>query len=434
MFVVLDDGTASGNHCICLSKAGRVFTFGDGSEGALGISIATGSSKCTGLQDLYSNKPRLVSDLDFVAVAASDALNKNYAESTLVYENGSANVVSAAKLLAQTPKITSVYTSAFSSAAISSSGHLYVWGSNDFGQLAIPKPRNIPHEITTDTSMPNNATNNMYEEMASSHNNHPSLTRPAHMQTFDSNHNVLLPIRVKSVDKYFIRSLALGPNHVFCFGTKRSIEEVSLPIGRTLHESQHNQFHAYQQQLDNAQMLEIPSNSTAVADSSKPIATGWKRVSTTEKKEFQPQINAPHESNSKKIDGSSNMKNPILISEESTVVSSSSSSPIGNINNVPQQQPEQVEAVKHNNGSTAIAVTDPTTATASTNASNTVPQIQRVNKPKEKRDGVIRRRFSFGLFRRRTSSEGTLASASRRQNKDVTSKNADDHVPSTGST
>ena len=144
---------AAGNHCISLSKAGRVFTWGDGREGQLGFSIATSTSKCISLQDLYSNKPRLVADLDFVAVAASHASHSDHQHGKAL-DGNAAPVPSTAQLLARTPKITSVYTSETGSAAISSSGHVYCWGSNDVGQLGTPTPGNIPHEVDTDDSLP----------------------------------------------------------------------------------------------------------------------------------------------------------------------------------------------------------------------------------------------------------------------------------------
>jgi alpha-tubulin suppressor-like RCC1 family protein len=242
---------ASGNHCVSLSKAGRVFTWGDGREGQLGISIATSTSKCISLQDHQSNKPRLVADLDFVAVAASHEFYKQNSStvvpgsSTVPVDNLTESKSSAATAegLALVPRIVSVYASDNSTAAISSSGHIYCWGSNDVGQLGIKTPENVPREVASEILLSENHSSSIRPQ-------HTQLInfrgRDAHVETFDSNHNVLLPMRVKSADALFVELLAFGPNHMLCFGTDRDQDDALSIVGKTLYEAQSDQLQSQQ--------------------------------------------------------------------------------------------------------------------------------------------------------------------------------------------
>jgi alpha-tubulin suppressor-like RCC1 family protein len=232
---------ASGNHCISLSKAGRVFTWGDGREGQLGISISTSTSKCVSLQDHQSNKPRLVADLDFVAVAASFDFPAQPV-SCAHGENSSEGAASAAAALALVPRIVSVHAADNSSAAVSSSGHLYCWGSNDVGHLGLPKPDHICREIVTMVPSENHI-----ETQPPLQNFYRG--RDLNIESFDSTHNIVLPTRVKAVDALFVTMIAFGSNHMMCFGTGREQEDSSVIVGRTLHEAQYDQLRSQQTDL-----------------------------------------------------------------------------------------------------------------------------------------------------------------------------------------
>ena len=231
---------AAGHHTLALSKAGRVFAWGDGREGQLGLSLAASNNSNTdstsattvhSIAQLQTSKPRLVADLDFVAVAAGH-----------MGHSGS----KAAETLASIPKIVSVHAAASYSAALSSSGHVYCWGSNDVGQLGVSTPRDLPwcdgsmdlgpfHENQSDTLTATEPTSASAEPPA----------RPLHARNFDSNHNVLLPVRVQSADHIHVSLLAVGPNHMWCFGEERSHDSgaAAVVVGKTLHEEQEEQRH-----------------------------------------------------------------------------------------------------------------------------------------------------------------------------------------------
>jgi hypothetical protein len=443
---------AAGNHCISLSKAGRVFTWGDGREGQLGFSIANSTSKCISLQDLYSNKPRLVADLDFVAVAASHTYHSDN-NKVLTADGNTAPVLSAAQLLAKTPKITSVYTSETGSAALSSSGHVYCWGSNDVGQLGIPMPRDIPHENSTDTTGPDHCS-------AARH----VVSRHLHMQTFDSNHNVILPMRLECVDKYFIRSLFMGPNHMICFGTERSAEEKSIIVGKTLHEAQ----------LDHEQSLvdieETTVNPYGKGILHKPIATGILGCSLlAEKDATQPRNDSTNQSLSDAAIETSKFitvdANDLSCANERSKVSDSTSITTNATasNNVetthsssPTASPPIVTSLSNPVTAKETDSTPHLPKKISSNASINTTTAESIMNVKDtssigsklwqlsnndktishaKHDRVGRRRFSFGFFARRSSSS-LLQQPQRRsvrsRHKDGKVSAKDDNEPSNG--
>jgi len=214
---------AAGHHTLALSKAGRVFSWGDGREGQLGLSLA--SNSVHNIQQLQTSKPRLVADLDFVAVAAGQEWRQQQAT------GGTA--AGAAGALANVPKIVSLEAGASYSAAISSSGHLYCWGSNDVGQLGLPTGSNLP--------FCDGSSDDMAMDVAQEQQQQPDNgARQMHARNFDSNHNVLLPVRVDIIKHMRVSIVALGPNHMWCFGEKRDPDDNAV-VGRTLFEVQEEQ-------------------------------------------------------------------------------------------------------------------------------------------------------------------------------------------------
>jgi alpha-tubulin suppressor-like RCC1 family protein len=407
---------AAGDHCISLSKAGRVFTWGDGREGQLGFSISTSTSKCISLQDLYSTKPRLVSDLDFVAVAASHTLNKPQHYDSVLAQTSTATeksntTMSAAQLLARTPKVVSVYASENGSAAISSTGHVYCWGSNDAGQLGIPIPKDVPYEVTTDTTTSDQTTT--LQQPSSLPNNNSSqhtLGRLLHVKTFDSKHNILLPIRVKAVDNYYIRSLATGPNHMFCFGTARTIEESKMIVGQTLYEVQSESKNRRKQEtvtdnndvvdtLTNVQRIPISeSTSTVKSNNLFDVDKSPERNTVTEdtlsisNDVSHTSVEDDEVSSSKKHTTSTTTKESSL----SSITSAKSSSRIDD----KYQQTQQLPNTKKSTPQHGVAI-----ANNGTDSNSSRNELHRSinnnkNKIKEVRNNNVVRRFSFGLFRR----------------------------------
>lgn len=237
---------AAGNHCISLSKAGRVFCWGEGHEGQLGVSLGSGFDNLT---EFHCNKPRLVNDLDFVAVAAGQECRKHglHRQSSQKSTATTATTASVAATLSSLPRITHVYAASSYSMAISSSGHLYAWGNNDVGQLGLTPPwhsqtEKIIHEPCRPDHKKSLTSEERLEEIDDSESSATFMpqARLLQMKTFDSNHNVLLPRRVASLDPIRVNQLSLGPNHLFCFGTTRPKGD-SAVVGRTLHEAQEDE-------------------------------------------------------------------------------------------------------------------------------------------------------------------------------------------------
>jgi hypothetical protein len=68
-----------------------------------------------------------------------------------------------------------------------------------------------------------------------------STNRDLHVQTFDSSHNVLLPIRLDAVRELFVQHVACGPNHLWCVGNQRTLAQQKMVVGKTLYEMQEEQ-------------------------------------------------------------------------------------------------------------------------------------------------------------------------------------------------
>lgn len=249
---------AAGHHTLALSKAGRVFSWGDGREGQLGLSLANSSSSsidnsknAIDIAQLQTSKPRLVGDLDFVAVAAGqewklkqqqqEPRKQESADGLTTPAPTSSSSSSAAEALKSIPKIVSVHAAASYSAALSSSGHVYCWGSNDVGQLGVPTPSDLPWcDGSIDLERMVNDETSSDAEPQPQRQTEPSA-RLLHARNFDSNHNVLLPVRVEGpLQDVWVSSLAMGPNHMWCFGEKRESNE-TVVVGRTLWEVQEEQ-------------------------------------------------------------------------------------------------------------------------------------------------------------------------------------------------
>lgn len=194
--------SVAGNHTLALTTGGRLFTWGDNSEGQLGHSPA-----CPALP-----KARQVQDLDFVAVAASLELKKP------VGQREAHDLKKESKHLKSLPHIVDVYAGAAYSVAKSSAGHIYCFGSNDVGQLGVSMPTNLP--VHDNTSAPERN----------------AIVREMDVQVFDSRHIVLLPVRNSVVDDLFVETVACGPNHMWIIGRERTEAESRIVPGRTLQE------------------------------------------------------------------------------------------------------------------------------------------------------------------------------------------------------
>lgn len=206
MDCVITEVAAGGNHTLALTGGGRLFAWGSGTEGELGLGVDVPAQV----------KPRLVGDLDFVAIAAGQEWKNQ--------QRGNRQPTDPAQTLAEVPKIAHIYAGASYSVAVSSSGHLYTWGSNDAGQMGLPTPTSLPLRDNINPTPIKTST-----------------IRDMHVSTFDSFHNVLLPTRIDAAREIFVRTVGCGPNHMWCVGEQRSPEQKAMPIGKTLYEVQEDQ-------------------------------------------------------------------------------------------------------------------------------------------------------------------------------------------------
>jgi alpha-tubulin suppressor-like RCC1 family protein len=290
---------AGDHHSLALTAGGRVFSWGAGSEGQLGIGAAI----------TMMPRPKLVSDLDFVAIIAgrqhqqqrrnslshSNKSHKSFenltvSSSTLVAEDAAscldasmksfsvepssslpvipssihapvssfAVAAAASKLPASTrdvtanhvsnilsnvPKVIQIFAAGTYSMALSSSGHVYAWGSNDAGNLGlVPTLYSTVHSPSSSSSTsapPTLTTPNLpiVEAVSSATTMAQIKGRILEGQTFDSRHNVLLPKRIDALQSIRITHIAGGPSHIVLGGNIRDTDD---PIGQTLFELQNS--------------------------------------------------------------------------------------------------------------------------------------------------------------------------------------------------
>jgi alpha-tubulin suppressor-like RCC1 family protein len=291
---------AGDHHSLALTAGGRVFSWGAGSEGQLGIGAAI----------TMMPRPKLVVDLDFVAIVAgqqqqqlllqqqkqqrcnslshsnqstksyekmSDSSSMLVAEDSVSYLDASvrsfsversssmsanpptvhtldSSVTSAAakstgsapdltinnvsNILANVPKVIQIFAAGTYSLALSSSGHVYAWGSNDAGNLGL-----VPTLYSNvDTASSSSSTSSMntpslpfVEAVSSAATMAQIKSRIPEGQTFDSRHNVLLPKRVDALQTIRITHIGGGPSHIVLGGNIRDTNDL---IGQTLYELQ----------------------------------------------------------------------------------------------------------------------------------------------------------------------------------------------------
>ena len=257
--VVIVSVAAGDSHSLALTGGGRVFSWGLGPEGQLGMGGAFS----------IIPRPKLVGDLDFVAIVAGqqlaevssngivrqapneDECEKDYAQAaesaaTLdasvrsdsirrwsLDQSGATGPIDASKqasreqgqlashILANVPKVTSIHAVGCYSLAVSSSGHVYAWGYNDPGTLGLPHCSELP----------------VMEAVSNAATIAQIKSRTLEAQSFDSRHNVLLPKRVDALSDLNIELLAGGPSHLLVYGKVRDPDQIPT-IGRTLHEVQ----------------------------------------------------------------------------------------------------------------------------------------------------------------------------------------------------
>ena len=218
--VQIVDIAAGDTHTLALTGGGRVFAFGGGFEGQLGTSSIV----------QLNPKPKLVGDLDFVAIEAGREWKSQQKQKQDDNDDAEGSSTFDASFnssphtsLSQIPKIVSVHATGNCSMALSSNGHLYVWGCNDVGNLGVPKldTARLPF---AEPGVPPSKT---------------STLRQFHSQSFDSSHNIGLPQRVDCLAHVNITHIAASPTFLWCYGSTRQGGDLEAnAVGRTLYELQ----------------------------------------------------------------------------------------------------------------------------------------------------------------------------------------------------
>ena len=228
MRVQITDIAAGDTHTLALSGGGRLFAFGSGYEGQLG----------TGSIIQMNPKPKMVGDLDFVAIEAGrewKSLQRSKRDTDAGQDQGEAsNVVEDANQdssssllhaeLSQVPKIVSIHAAGNCSMAISSHGHLYTWGCNDSASLGLPK-LDYDQLPFAEPVVPATVT---------------STLRQFHTRSFDSSHNISLPQRVDCLRHINVTAVSSSSTFMWCIGKPRqnSENDASNSVGLTLCELQ----------------------------------------------------------------------------------------------------------------------------------------------------------------------------------------------------
>ena len=265
------DISAGDMHTLALTGGGRVFGWGGGFEGQLG----------TGYIYQMNPKPKLVSDLDFVAIEAGQEWKSKQREKPIPQVIGSTDRFD----LVNTPRIISVTAKGNSSFAVSSTGHVYAWGCNDVGNLGLPKPD--PATLT-------------YSDPGQLLAKTSSIQRQFQTYSFDSSHNVALPQRLDSLRHLHITSVGASSTFMWCLGTKR--QDNKGQIGRTLYEVQE----AKRQKSPRAQQEGIHHSLDAGSFGTNiPSLTSPKELNSKGEKERQEQ--EQQTTNSSEIDNSSDV-------------------------------------------------------------------------------------------------------------------------------
>mmetsp|Transcript_952 Transcript_952/g.1179 ORF Transcript_952/g.1179 Transcript_952/m.1179 type:complete len:655 (-) Transcript_952:444-2408(-) len=227
--VVIVQIAAGDGHSLAMTGGGRVFSWGSGSEGQLGV----------GGTFPVIPRPKLVGDLDFVAIVAAQQSQRSKQNEPLGTSNFSVapnpnkdsntniqpNATAVSQILANTPKVTEIYAAGSYSLAISSTGHVYGWGYNDTKVLGLPRPCTdlLPY------LEPANSSTATISQLKN---------RVSQARAFDSSHNVLLPRRIDALHTLDVKLVAGGPSHLLFYGHARDDTTVNSLVGRTLHEVQ----------------------------------------------------------------------------------------------------------------------------------------------------------------------------------------------------
>jgi len=221
--VVIDAVAAGDAHTLALSKGGRLFAWGAGSDGQCGQGHAGSLFSPRAIQELNFIARSEIENVEMSHVVSAVAMEVAMEEEALTKALSTKEVTKPDDNQAQSPtkpatikydKIKAIRAAGCYSAAVTKDGDVYTWGYGGGVALGHPIPKNEAElpllPIIEGNQYSSSITNKVYPEGGSESNEIRDC------KCFDTELNVLLPRKVVCTRKLgcHVEDVALGPGHM----------------------------------------------------------------------------------------------------------------------------------------------------------------------------------------------------------------------------
>jgi len=223
--VVIDAVAAGDAHTLALSKGGRLFAWGAGSDGQCGQGHAGSLFSPRAIQELNffvkekiendeTTMPHVVSAVALEVAMEEEALTKALSTKKVTKVDDKQTQSSSQQATIKYDKIKAIRAAGCYSAAVTKDGDVYTWGYGGGVALGHPIPSNeedlplLP--IIEGNQYSSSITNKVYPEGGS------ESSQIRDCKCFDTELNVLLPRKVECTRKLgcHVEDVALGPGHM----------------------------------------------------------------------------------------------------------------------------------------------------------------------------------------------------------------------------